>query len=70
MGSIPLAAVGAYKRLPSDMYLISCMFIWTIVNDVRLSCNKIKVEFIYLFNCIMHYRYLFLITQGLHSYAS
>jgi len=45
---IPLATVGAYKRLPSDIYLLSSMFIWTIVSSVRLSFNEIKVEFIYL----------------------
>jgi len=49
VSSIPLAAVSAKNRLPSDMYLISCMLIGKIINYVRLSCNEIKVEFIYLF---------------------
>jgi len=41
--SNPLAAVGAYKRLPSDMYLILFMLYGSYV---RLSC--IKLSGIYL----------------------
>jgi len=49
VGSIPLAIVGASKRLTSDIYGK-----WTIVNYGRLSCNKIQVEFIiYLPVCIL-----------------
>jgi len=57
VGSIPLATVGASKRLPSDMYLIyhdssldiKYIVLRTFVNYVRLSCNKIEVEFIIIF---------------------
>jgi len=60
VGSIPI--VCASNRLPSDMYLIS-FIICSIVNFVRLSCNKIKDKFIYL------YIYLF-ITQDLTQVIS
>jgi len=48
VGLIQLTTVGAYKPLPSDMYLISYMFIWTIVNYVCLSCNKMWDLFIFI----------------------
>jgi len=49
VADIPLATVGASKRLPSEMFFNIVYVIWTILNYVRLSCNQIKVEVIYLY---------------------
>jgi len=56
VGSISSATVGASEQLPSDMYLISLIW-WTIVNYVRLSCNKLKCN---LFILATYFRYFFL----------
>jgi len=45
-GSIPLATVDACERYVFTIVYVVC----TMVSYVRLSCNKMKVEFIFIMN--------------------
>jgi len=57
VGSIPLAIVTASERLTFEMYrmcyrvtifIYVCISLWTIVNDVHLSCNKLKWNLLFI----------------------